>query len=358
MRNIVFISSVLFLVAGFANYGNTHDYDHGSVQEEAVESMPNTKAPNVILLGDLAKVPQDVKAKLPTGYSWRTDQNLDIKIDTGNPDDPRGLFLIKEGITDIDQIMKWSQERGKEEVYLLYDIEIDPNVETQPFFEPLDIIFNYTVERLQLSWEKHIKHFIFIPEAYADNIYPPLGYCVPPVIVPAGACFNNTFPDDNPGDGQIPSIQLCFMACSMYWHYTLRMQTHMMNNLVDYQSGNVRSQVDCLKNVHGAGWIKNPVNLRIELYINAVDTRNAVCAVYPGGGCCGSSGVAGCAEIGPKTTPRTTYNRRMWISDLQERNNWNVSRHEIMHSYGYTDAQTAVDLDQSDSCRASQYIYY
>jgi len=266
------------------------------------------------------------------------------------------LFLIREGITNMDEIMKWSQERGKEEVYLLYDTDIDPNVETQPFFEPLDIIFSYTIERLQFSWEKHIKDFIFTPEAYADMVGP-LGYCSPPVV-PPGSCSNEIFPDDDPGDGQTPSLKICFMACSRYWHHFMPMRRHLTNNLANYQSGNVRSQVDCLKNVHGAGWIKNPVNLRIELYINGTDTRNAVCAVYPGGGCCGSSGVAGCAEIGPKTTPRTTYNRRIWISDANERNNWNVSRHEIMHSYGYTDAQTAVNLDQSDSCRASQYIYY
>ncbi len=92
MKNLRFITAVLLLVLGLASYGNTHEDDDQSVPEGVVKSRANTKAPNVILLGDLAKVPQDVKEKLPTGYSWRTDQNLDIKIDTGDPNDPEPCF--------------------------------------------------------------------------------------------------------------------------------------------------------------------------------------------------------------------------------------------------------------------------
>jgi len=333
---IAIILSVFFLVVGFGIYG-----------------ISEMNEPEVIVLGNPTDIPSNLQSKLPNAYRWTPNVDefpieklaaLNRKIVAPYDKDVPYVLVSLNEHTDMENIMKQANEQRKKAVYVKYE-KIDPNIPVSPYMPDWEKLFS-------LDFVDALADLI-VPPAFSNNV--PNRFCTTGQTLFSGGSILIFFPDDFPNDGKTTSATYFFHYTSKSCHHN-GMAVHLRRNMADWGSHShnplsVVSQIDCMKGHNGSGFIKYPINLIANIYKSSCDAGGA-----PGscGGC-----VSGCAQIFSASTPRENPSgSKMWISEPNERNQWNVTRHEIMHNYGYNDTDTANNKENSDHCRTNGHIYF
>lgn len=292
----------------------------------------------VILMGNPARVPNSLVAKLPTRFSWIADKDLSFSIKTESPEDPRGLFVLDKEITNMDEVLEWAKQIGKKEIYFIYLPPSNPNGVP-----------------VRIDFRESLLNFFSPTRVWADTIPGP--YCAEAAstFIPAGACTTKTASpsqDDNAFDGRLPSVKVCVMYSNKSCHYT-RITAHLIDNaflqnkhdctLVDcLREGQPTSLADIMKEHNGSSNFKYPVNLTTRVYLQPSDLP-----CFQSSGC---SEAAGCVDFVPaKQFPRRSVDKITNVAQSCEINDWCVNKHEILHTYGYTHADMGTGCDKYGS---------
>ena len=305
----------------------------------SIFSKAQFKEPEVVVLGNPTKMDPNLRAKLPTGYSWGasfkdvTREELsvgegDVTISPYSNVPWIVVSLTKD--TDWEGILKLARDRNKETIYVLPNI-VDPNIPV--------VSFNPSLEELLTGMEN-----LFIPMALADTV--PGISCSTGSTVPSGTCYTSFPEEDFPDDGLTPSVHICYKYATKTCH-TTPMTTHMKQNIYSYGLHNhddpvavPNGFVKCLKAHNGQTFLKRPIDLTVNMYPSNTATGNAAC----GGNICG------CGQIPQMTTPLESVGRIMWISSPCTIGWWVPARHEAAHTYGYTHCHMHQNLHSVGHC--------
>jgi len=290
-------------------------------------SAQNKKA-DVFLVGNPADLPDAARANLPSGYKWITlddyskKHNLplvkDWKIEGMPP--PTLIFRINQDGSNIDSVIGWAEENGYDEVYIEY-----PKVPDGPLVpSAFDSLDNLTDS--------------IIPNALADEPGPA---CTTGTFYPQGTCWNlnNHLTDDNPGDGQTPSIKLCLADYSAYGCHMEPLFLRSFRNLAGLHypgsgSHDVISLVGCMKAHNGVNTMYNPVRLTVNFFRTRQTMYSAGFCESPDWAC------ANCPGSGCGTIYATNVDKSIFIAQDKLRDfNWWLIRHEMLHNYGYAHSQ-------------------
>jgi hypothetical protein len=290
--------------------------------------------PRVILVGNPTEIPSGLVGKLPVGYGWIREEDFVFDVNTPDPDDPQALFILEEGITDMGEIMDWARRLKKKEIYFFTPTPIPHDVELVPFKLNLS----------SLNSKVSLLHNLLVSNALAHTVPPPT--CTWGQLFPPGACYSYF-------NG---SLKVCFMFYSRMC-YSESMATHIAYNIrsIDHtphqpnQTSSPASLVECMKAHNGSNFINYPVNLTVKVYRDCGDQEFWQTA------CRQSQPICGCAPQRNKQTPRVSLNETIYIasecgSRTCERNSWGVTRHELMHTYGYTHCDMDKNIDNSNHC--------
>jgi len=320
---VLVFSLVLIGVGGFALWS------HSQGKDEIAGKMPN-----VTIVGNIEKLPQYIKNDLPTGYS-RQNVGDPMPVDylASDDNDPVAVFLFKPGNPryDIKEQIQYATEKGKQEVFIVIN---EPRLfKEYALFTKEDLL--ETVQGIDLfSMDNVLFDFLSTP-SYANSVQG--SNCGGPRY-PAGTCSSISFTDDDSGDGQTPSLELCVdynaFACyfdSLFAHLgkNIAVRSTVSCNHTS-SNGSQCPWVDCIKAHNNSGFIKAPVDLRYELFFNAVDLVNdpGACASNP-------SNLCGCAGIPNLESPRRSINGSVQLAG-QNSCSWLASmKHELAHTYGY-----------------------
>lgn len=325
---------------------------------------------NVIVIGNPSEIPNIERSMLPTGYSWVTKQSEDIPLNfSGKADDPNALFVLEDGVTDVPRIMDWAKENGKKNIYFFYDPpviypdgKLPPSTPLEDFIGSTNKVVNYIFDPLKSINFSEISEDMFnyfIPPAYANNCQPRT--CTTGHFHPAAECLGVAYSnnlDDNPNDGRPISVRKCFMYDSYSCH-TDCMHAHLQINSIawdEYPNTDVKALPDCMKFYNGVNSHKQPVNLTIRVWATSAALDHPNRCGQPACGCApGSPDTAFCdhpnCNAPLPTGTRTIYDKTIHVA-LQncEINAWGVTRHEMLHQYGYGHCHMEKDLRKTSRC--------
>lgn len=323
---------------------------------------------NVIVIGNPSEIPYNEKSMLPTGYSWVTKESKDTPLNfSGKADDPNALFVLEDGITDVPRIMEWAKENNKKNIYFFYDPpviypdgELPPSTPLEDFAEYTNKATNYIFDPFKSINFSEISEVMFnflIPPAYANNCQPRT--CTTGHIHPAAECLGVAYSnnlDDDPNDGRPISVRKCFMYESYSCH-TDCMHAHLQINSIawDDATSNVKALPDCMKFYNGANSHKQPVNLTIRVWAStaALDHPNRcgqeACGCAPGSPGATQCGPSNC-NVALPTGTLTIYDKTIHVAEPCERNGWGITRHEMLHQYGYGHCHMDKDLRKTSRC--------
>ena len=192
----------------------------------AIYSKGQFKEPEVVVLGNPTKMDPDLRAKLPTGYSWRasfkdmTREELfmgkgDVTISPYSDVPWIVVSLTKD--TDWEGILKLARDRNKQTIYVLPNI-IDPK-------DPVEL-YRPSLEELLTEMEN-----LLVSPAWADTV--PGRNCTTGSTVPSGTCYTSFPEEDFPDDGLTPSVHICYQYATKTCH-TTPMTTHLKQNIYSY----------------------------------------------------------------------------------------------------------------------------
>ncbi|GJM15981.1 MAG: hypothetical protein DHS20C13_13080 [Thermodesulfobacteriota bacterium] len=319
-RVVLVIFVVLLGIGGFYTIGQSQD-------KSATE-------PRVTIIGDPAELPQRIKNDLPTGYSSRSSESVNIPDSRASDEnDPTIVFVINPRNPNISmkEQMEYAQSKGKKEVFFKI-LEFDPDAETRPV--TLDDLVE-TVKGLDLysiDFSDIIFDFVNTP-AYANSVQ---GSNCGGSTVPSGTCNTATFTDDDSSDGKIPGFEVCVEYVAFSCH---------LNSIFDHLKKNVAISstvscshtssngsdcpwVDCMKAHNGSSFIKAPVDLTVLMYFNASDIKNNF-------GCANTPNICGCSFIGTLSNPRRSVDVTMAMNGQNSCHWLENMKHELAHTYGY-----------------------
>ncbi|NIP29956.1 MAG: hypothetical protein GTN59_05165 [Candidatus Dadabacteria bacterium] len=264
---------------------------------------------------------------LQINYDYKELPNIDhiSEIQTHSSNDTRALFILEDE-TDPDKCIKWAKKVGKKEVYF-----IPPN----PPKEGELVHLKYEDLKKSISKTKAtLSEFIVPRKAYASTVQPNL---FAPHPIPAGACVNWTYVDDNGSDGFIPKVTICLQYISEPFHF-YGMTYHIRQNIAGLNNyPGPTSAIECEKYFNGSNSWFRPTRLKVLVY----ESQN-----LPSGRACGST-------LKPRnpTFPRTSDGSTIRIAEPCERNDWHVSRHEILHTYGFSHCDFNNNIEKTGSCQ-------
>lgn len=300
-----------------------------------VYSIGNSKSIKVFVLGELDDIPDSIFNKLPPGFQHLTNEKAeeigDIIIDTYSNKNPRALFQLTEGVTNIDEILNWAKEQGKSEIYLMVPEPPDPNTEV------MGLRLDDIIDRI-------------IPNAHANSVPGPTSCSGS--TVPAGSCILY------PGQGIFVwwYTATCFQYSAKFCH-TAPMADHINKNTLALSNhASATSTVDCMRSHNGGSSFMNPPTfMRIDVYKNSTDYSNL--AECP-------SGSIACADVGTlQGPPRVSTGKRIrYRQDILRNNRWDIVHHEVLHTYGYehpaTNGQCGdfTNIDSAPHCCSSHEI--
>ncbi len=155
------------------------------------------------------------------------------------------------------------------------------------------------------------------------------------VFYPIGACFNSLLTDDWPSDSRRPSIRTCYFY-GAWAAYMGEMHIHILRNLAQWNTSTSKSIVDCFNDENPNILMIKPVNMEVR-----VRARNGVSCFGP---------ACGCTALRPERTPRSSYDKSIDVDEFCEKDEWFVSRHEALHTYGYSHCEFEVDKHSSGFC--------
>lgn len=326
---------------------------------------------NVIVIGNPTEIPYIERSMLPTGYSWVTKESKDTPLNfTEKTDDPNALFVLEDGVTDVPRIMEWAKENKKKNIYFFYDPpviypdgELPPSSPLEDFIGCTNKIANYIFDPLKSINFSEISEDMFnylVPPAYANNCQPRT--CTTGGNYPAGNCYGVTWCDghpydDNPNDGLCILVRKCLMYESKSCHAGC-MHGHLQFNSIaydNYPNSDAKSLPDCMKFYNGANSHKQPVNLTIRVWSNTTDlipqTRcgQEACGCAPGSPGATQCGPSNC-NVALPTGTLTIVNKTIHVAEPCERNGWGITRHEMLHQYGYGHCHMDKDLRKTSRC--------
>lgn len=333
MRNSKWIAyclslSVVLGLGGFLGY-------HGHSQAQN---------PRVTILGDTSKIPAYVMSELPTGFEkWLNGrEELELDIDTEDPDDPNALFLISEGLNDnlVDEVLDYARKLGKKQIYLMYEPLPPPDA----MFIPHKPDLRAVLESLSPVVQETLEALTILPStAYASTVTPPPSCAIPSPCTAVGGCTQNTFPDDDPGDGIVAKAVLCiqFVTSTSWWD---TVKFHLVRNISNYNEGSATGPKafanTCMNFHNGSNFSKNPANLTVKYYKNPADITLCPnnCGCVP--------------SVPPMASPRVSRNQTISVASEGscDRNSWGVTRHEEAHTYGYEHSHMDINLDSVQHC--------
>jgi hypothetical protein len=308
----------------------------------SIFSKAQFKEPEVVVLGNPSKMDQNLRAKLPAGYSWRSGfdevSREELLVEDGDVtispySDVPWIVVSLSKDTDWKSILQFARDTNKETIYVLPNI-VDPNIPVAPF--------NPTLEGLLTEME----NFIITP-VFADNV--PAINCTTGSTVPATTCYTIFPVDDFPDDGLTPSLNICYQYATKTCH-TTPMTTHLRNNIFWSGPHNHDDPVAvpvsfarCMKGHNGGPtFLKFPINLTVNLYPSDAAAGSASGCIVP---------VCGCAQIGSlSSTPRESIGKTIWLSTPCDRNNWGAVRHETGHTYAYSHCNMDQNFESVAHC--------
>lgn len=303
------------------------------------------KTPEAILLGNPTELPASIRSELPTAYRWQAEKDLQFDI-TDEPGDTRALFQLDEN-TDresMKEIMEWAAKNGKEEVYFFYLPPVDPQKVVR-FEVPFDISDLFPKLELPDLGELLLPYFT-VQNAWADTVAKFENPCVNGCS-PSNTCHMYTYStqDDDPADGRVPSLRICYKFQTNQT-YRSAMSLHISRNVGVFfytAEQSPASVIDCMKFHNGENYIKRPVGLIANIYSD-YDTNvacpgacgcasgpNLTCRTY----CNCANGQSDCTSPLPGPIPLKSSDGVISITEGCERNNWTISRHELMHLYDF-----------------------
>ncbi len=303
--------------------------------------------PRVVLVGDYGEIPSYWLQKMPTGYSRIQKEELQVQeIDTPNTDNPYALYTLLEiwdekgdfiG-TDVDAVLKWAEEMGKEVVYFRLPQWPDadtPYDGTNPYLDNIKALIQDPGGVLQ-SIKDTMRFPSLIEEAEASTI--PGAQCTTGQTLLTGGTVSFSCVDDNPGDGKTPGGLVTFHYTSKQCHFN-QLIVHLRNNLCkwdidDHASGGPSSVADCMKAHNGVNNIYYLVDAEIHMHLQQISP--SFTAAWPTG--CGSSSYWACAGVpngGNYTFPLKAEGQLMHLTQDKTRNNLWLPRHELLHNYNF-----------------------
>ncbi len=237
------------------------------------------------------------------------------------PNDRQGAFALSEGGPTVNELIDWSIENNRDELYLMFDYD-DPNLKFENIEIPFDII-----DALNPS---NILESIFSPlEAHANSIPSPTG-CNTGYYSPSGGLRYML---------QLDNCSPYLSGYTFVWKYGAYqchfdpMEEHAYKNIYDHNGS--QGMVACMNDHNSQTYMCAPQNTKVTFF-----NGNS----HPQYRCSRSSNVYGCASVGSGTVgtpPLTSVNQ--WI-DMREgkfRSNMWLVRHEAQHNYGYTHGSSA-----------------
>jgi len=315
-------------------------------------SFGQEKYPQVILLDNPAKLETNLVNMLPTGYSWTTEKS--IIMDSLSRDKTPALFILQEGITDMDKIVEWAIENDKEEIYFFTTPVYPPDeIAYFPIKPTIDNLINAIY--LDIDWKQELFDFL-VPNALADSV--PSPSCATGALIPGGNC-NVAWIGGSAGGQEAPMVLVCFMFDARTCYRT-PMSTHIVRNIIGFSqhaSGGPTSVIDCL-DAHNTFPIPLPYNFRVKLYRTESDPGLIQDCGRPNVFCApGSPLSARCPEASlgltcnePKPQPLASL-RDDYIALFDAvRNHWGGVRHEVVHHYGYGHCHMERNIDQTNHC--------
>ena len=130
---------------------------------------------------------------------------------------------------------------------------------------PLQLLVYNAVGITDFDWKSYLKNLILPEEAYANSVPGRFTQASSSdVLIPSGSCYRITYKDDVPGDGLIPSADICAFYSSYFFGHFFPMISHMRRNMAQYSSGNTRSVADCMTNFNPGSPHRKPVDFDVE----------------------------------------------------------------------------------------------
>lgn len=311
-----------------------------------------SEVPDIVIVGNPARLSLSIKSSLPTGYKWIAEERPQFAINPTDPNDQRAYFVISPEYNNIDEIMEWSKTSGKKEIYIRFQEPPDPNMKVEPY---LDEFFSVLYRRIEVNWLR----FFSTTEAWAGAI--PVPNCNGNVTFPVGTTqlincgiYNNPqqraiCAGNCPRSNNAPSIEITYHYQASDCHIN-SMSSHIMGNVdrfpVEYQLyGNnhpsaanaALSTTYCMGNSHNPSVrYCQPSGLEINVYLSDQEMRNVF-------NLCGGSGSGAWACATTDTgdgnlndAVATNKNGIIWIAQNRFRGAMWLIRHELQHTYGFT----------------------
>ncbi|MGB7291168.1 MAG: hypothetical protein WBD99_03235 [Thermodesulfobacteriota bacterium] len=155
-----------------------------------------------------------------------------------------------------------------------------------------------------------------------------------------------------------PKVAICWQYYFRQCHY-IPSRDHIELNIArstrnDYQEDTTskRSQVSCLKGIHGSSWIYAPTNLFYNMFANSSSLKS-------GTGCSYAGELCGCAPGAPTDpqTPRRSNNGYVGLNATMSCPFRGTVRHELMHTYGYEGFEINNNTDSIHTCISNYWLH-
>lgn len=322
--------------------------------------------PEVIFVGNPSTMSSGLQSKLPTGYKWMPEMDKQslkqlakakkralksgetfVTPDSNFP----YMFVMLNQQTDLQNIINQARDKRKKAVYV-FEMAADPRIPVVPITIDLDKVWSMSIDSIY-SWADSINNYL-ITEASA-NAYPDSS-CSSGVTVYAGTCLAANWVDDVLSDGKTPGALYCFHYTSRkchWYNYGIRIYKNIAAPKKHSQLPHTTftpepvSFVSCMKGHNGDFWINRPIDLTINIYKTAEQVGAAP-------GSCGFQ-ACGCGQQPPKTVPRSSEGRVIWIASEDQVCNAAFSsletvRHEVSHNYGYQHSEMDINVDEVAHC--------